>query len=98
MKNYKQQIKTFIGASDRAELTCVSNGKEFPLYFGQDNAYHAYILDETYDIPSHYDLVYSFENDLKIIDDEKYEVNFNGKKIEVYRAKEMGCIVRVLND
>jgi len=106
MKNYKEfesksLERKYIGSSDIASLIlvgCGENGLELKeLHFGEDGSYQAYIIDnKDVEIPSHYSLVAEFETWLKIYDDEELTQRFNADKIEIYRAGEMGCIIRLL--
>lgn len=97
MKNYKDCEQVFIGSSDIASLTLRSPMEATILNFGEDGDYQAYIIDnKDVEIPSHYSLVTEFETWLKIYDDEELTQRFNADKIEIYRAGEMGCIIRLL--
>lgn len=100
-KTYKDYGKEYIGASDIASLILVGFSdaglKLFGLHFGGDGRYQAYIIDDTVFIPSHYKMVAIFNEWMKIYDDEGLVKRFNGKKIAIYRAAEMGCIIQVFS-
>lgn len=101
MKTYKDFEKQYIGSSDIASLIlvgCDKNGLSLKeLHFGQDASYQAYIVEGEAEIGSHYHKVAEFESWLKVYDDEELVESFGGKKIIVYRAAEMGCIIQILN-
>lgn len=100
MKNYKDYEKKFIGASDIAALILVGCGesglKTSHLDFGTDGRYSAYIVDQDAQIAEHYKKVDSFTSWLKIYDDEELTFAAYGKEIDIYRAAEMGCIIKVI--
>lgn len=60
MKNYKKYEKAYIGGSDVSALTVTAFGESGLtaniLRFGSDGEYHAYIVDDECEIPSHYAL------------------------------------------
>lgn len=100
MKNYKDFEKQYIGDSDIASLIlagCDNNGLSLKeLHFGMDASYHAYIVEGEVEIGSHYYKVAEFESWMKIYDDEGLVKKFNARKIIVYRAAEMGCIIQTI--
>lgn len=101
MKTYKDFTKEYIGTSDIASLIlagCDENGLSLKeLHFGGDGSYNAYIIDDsTIEIPSHYRKVAEFESWMKVYDDGGLTGKFVGKKITVYRAAEMGCIIQII--
>lgn len=101
MKVYKDFKKQYIGSSDIASLILAGykKGEGFvtvPLHFGQDDSYNAYIVEGEAEIGSHYEKRAEFNSWLKIYDDEKFVKQFSGKKIIVYRAGEMGCIIQII--
>jgi len=100
MKNYKDFEKVFIGDSDIASLILVGwseNGlKLFDLHFGEDGSYQAYIIDEDTEIPKHYSRVYECKSWLRIYDDIGLVKEFDSNLIEIYRAGEMGCIIKLI--
>lgn len=100
MKSYKDFEKIFIGSSDIAALTLVgmsTNGELIAeiLEFGHDDRYSAYLVTEEALIGSHYEKRFAFESWLRIYDDDDCVIKFRGDRIDVYRAGEMGCIIRV---
>lgn len=101
MKTYKNFEKQYIGSSDIASLILAGyqEGKGFvtiPLHFGQDGSYSAYIIEGKAEIGSHYEKQIEFDSWLKVYDDEELVKKFKGKKIIVYRAAEMGCIIQII--
>lgn len=101
MKTYKDFKKQYIGSSDIASLILAGykDGEGFittPLHFGQDRSYSAYIVEGEAEIGSHYEKRAEFDTWLKIYDDEELVKTFDAKKIIVYRAAEMGCIIQVI--
>jgi hypothetical protein len=101
MKNYKYYDKECIGGSDIAALVLVGFNKEVdglkiePLHFGGDGIYNAYVVDADAEIGDHYKEVASFNSWLKIYDDEELTKIFESDNITVYRAAEMGCIIKL---
>ena len=90
---YKRN-KIGIGASDVATLILRSGSQVELLHFGEDNSYEAwYIDDPNVEIPSHYSLVSTTKYWLKIYDDVEMTFHEYGD-FEIYRAGEMGCIIR----
>ena len=98
MKNYKNYEKQFIGSSDIASLTLRAPRKAMLLDFGQDARYSAYVVDEECEIPEHYTLVAEAENWMKVYDDDQLTAEFRANRIEVYRAGEMGCLIRLIGE
>lgn len=100
MKTYKDFEKCYIGESDSAFLTFVSiyknNFVETPIYFGEDGCYSAYIVNKETDIPKHYQLIMKCKRLLKIYDDFGLAQEFTAKDIEVYRAGDFGCIIKLI--
>lgn len=102
MKHYKDFGKTFIGSSDIAALVLVgykANEGMSPekLNFGEDGSYYAYIVDcDDVEIGSHYAEVTRFESWLKIYDDDGLVLKLMAKEIIVYRAAQMGCVIRLV--
>jgi hypothetical protein len=102
MKNYKEYDKEYIGGSDIATLVLVGFNREVdnglkiePLHFGGDGSYNAYVVDADAEIGNHYKEVASFNSWLKIYDDEELTKRFEADNITVYRAAEMGCIIKL---
>ena len=54
MKSYNEFDKMYIGGSDGASLILASYQKLQYLYFGEDNDYKAWFVDEVIEIPHHY--------------------------------------------
>ena len=101
MKNRHEYNKEYIGSSDIATLILVGpddcRGLRLrALKFGGDGSYHAYVGDKDIEIPDFYHLEARFYHWLKIYDDEELVKEYNGTLIEVYRAKEMGCIIKII--
>lgn len=99
---YKDFEKQYIGDSDIATLILAGykRGEGFvitPLCFGQDGNYSAYIVEGEAEIGSHYEKRAEFESWMKVYDDEGLVKQFKGKRIVIYRAAEMGCIIQILN-
>ena len=100
MKNYKDFEKQYIGYSNIASLILVGCDKTGlslkELHFGQDGSYAAYIVEGEAEIGSYYHKIAEFYTWLKIYDDEGLVKKFNARKIVVYRAAEMGCIIQII--
>ena len=67
MAYYKNYLKEYIGASDAARLLVEGVNDEGimdvkRLNFGEDGSYNAYIVDARCEIPSHYQLQFSFND------------------------------------
>lgn len=103
MKSYKDFGKRNIGASDYSSLILVGYDAKIGvsthvLHFGVDGNYHAYIVDDPgAKIGDHYRKEYECDRWLKVYDDERCTAKFKAEKIEVYRAAEMGCIIRLID-
>lgn len=97
MKSYKDFDKIYIGGSDIAALVMVGCDRDWVssqiLKFGEDGDYRAYYVDEPATIGAHYEKVASFTNWLKIYDDVGLVFDENGD-FSIYRAGEMGCIIK----
>lgn len=93
MKNYKDFSKVYIGFSDGASLILASYQKLQYLYFGEDNDYKAYFVDEVIEIPYHYKKEFECDNWVRIYDDVELATEICGEHIEIYRAGEMGCLI-----
>ena len=99
--NYKNVQKN-IGASDVASLImsgCGEGGsvKLDLLKFSEDGSYSAYIIYDDAEVPDHYRLVAEFKTWLKIYDDDRMTAHFKAERIEVYRAGQRGCLIRLCN-
>ena len=107
MGNYKDHRLT-LGSSDIASLVLVGPRKydeeeigvqASMLEFGSDGDYRAwYVTDEALEIPSHYEKVAETFCWLKIYDDRELVGKIEADRIEVYRAGEMGCLVRAIGE
>lgn len=97
MKTYKDYPKISLGYSDMSELIVRTPADLAFLYFGKDGSYSAYVVDEECEIPEHYTLRGKTNAHwLKVYDDEGLTATFYGTEISIYRAGEMGCIVKVV--
>lgn len=94
-RNYKEAEKRYIGSSDCARLILDGPGEVMHLSFGEDDSYDAYIIDDSYEIGEHYDKCAEFSGWLKVYDDEGLTAKFCGDRIEVYRAGQFGCIIKI---
>ena len=93
MKNYKEN-RIFIGGSDIASLVVATPDDVRYMNFGEDGSYYAwYVDDPEVEVPSHYHLVVTADSWLKIYDDNGLVFDKRGD-FEVYRAGEMGCLIR----
>jgi hypothetical protein len=66
------------------------------LDFGEDGVYGAYIIDENTEIGSHYSKVATFNDWLKIYDDDELTYKVYAEEINIYRAGDFGCIIQVI--
>lgn len=106
MKNYRDFEKKYIGSSDIASLTFRAGNDVFPVNFGSDGSYDAYIVRGEAEIGEHYTLVHESKFIwLHIFDDSELTFKdscYNAKSedrydtIRVYRAGEFGCIIQFL--
>lgn len=104
MKDYKEN-DAFIGDSDIGAVICVGYQKDARLTsqilnFGEDGRYVAHITEnfKPEDIPEHYQKRLSFNEWLRIYDDNGIAYQAKGKQIDIYRAGERGCLINVIND
>ena len=104
MKNYKKK-EILLGESDIATLIlagCGDNGViTHALNFNCDGAYTAYLCDADQEVPSHYEKVWECHTWLKVYDDSELMQtieNMIERKIEVYRAGNYGCLIRLCGD
>ena len=100
-KSYKDETVA-LGASEIAALVLVGMkaGKLCTeiLNFGADGCYTAYIVrNKDIRIPSHYDLMCTWDTWLKIYDDEQLVFQHHKYKsyIEIYRSGDFGTIIRI---
>jgi hypothetical protein len=100
MKSYKEYEKAFIGENDVARLIIDTPIKCDYLYFGEDGAYDAYIVDENAIIGDHYTKVFGSNTWLKIYD--RTGLQFSdfgyGNKYKIYRAGDFGCIIQIIKE
>lgn len=106
MKNYRDFDKEYIGSSDIASLTFRAGHDVFPVDFGGDGSYYAYIVRGEAEIGEKYTLVHESKFIwLRIYDDieRTFEDScYNAKPedrydtIRVYRAGARGCIIQFL--
>ena len=90
---YKKN-KISLGSSDMSSLLLRAGSQIELLNFGIDDCYSAWYVDESdVEIPSHYSLITSTTKWLKIYDDSSLVFDERGD-FEIYRAGEMGCIIR----
>lgn len=102
-ESYREFNEISIGTSDIATLIMVGCPVEEsdelitkPLYFGEDGDYKAYYINEdNIDIPERYEKVAEFSTWLKIYDDTGLTSTIKGERIEVFRAYDFGCIIKV---
>lgn len=96
MFNYKAE-KINLGTSDIASVIVYSPGTLRELYFGEDGCYSAYITHNAKDsIPSHYTLKFTADGPwLKVYDDNEATVNLTGKRFNIFRAGEFGCVIDI---
>lgn len=100
MSFYKDYAKKYIGQSDCARLIlegCDINEKIKleRLDFGEDGSYSAYIVDESCEIPSHYEKQCTFFNFVNVIDDSGITEKLYGREIAFYTAGDFGCLIQV---
>jgi len=93
MKSYNEFDKVYIGGSDGACLILASYQKLQDLYFGEDNDYKAWFVDEVIELPHHYKKEFECDNWVKIYDDVERVIEINAEHIKIYRAGEMGCLI-----
>lgn len=101
MKDHHEFDREYIGESDYCTLILAGCGKggivSTTLHFGEDGYYGAYIVDETAEIPDHYEQEAEFSHWMKVYDDQMMVHEYVGGKITVYRAGELGCIIKIEN-
>lgn len=100
--DYHMYDKEYIGSSDGAALTVTGGDKEIGLVskilkFIEDGSYCAYIVDENAVIGDHYEKVMTFNYFIRIYDDDSLVAKFDGDVINIYRARDFGCIIQILN-
>ncbi|WP_127009511.1 hypothetical protein [Veillonella sp. CHU110] len=95
VKNYKE-FQTRLGASDIASLTVRFPMHAMAVHFGEDANYTAYVITDAQEVPAHYRQVAEGKSWCKVYDDEELMAEFWANKIEIYRAGEMGCLIRLI--
>lgn len=66
------------------------------IVFDYDDDYEAYIITDAIEVPEDYELVAAGKTFVKIYDDEGLTVEINCPHIEIYRAGEEGCLIRLI--
>ena len=103
MKTYKNFMRASLGESDIARVLVSGCNPDalFHIKFGSDGGYNAYLIPEMCEIGKHYALEARISTGcwFKVYDDETrvLAVRGNFEEIEVYRAGEMGCVIRLIN-
>lgn len=102
MAYYKNYMKEYIGASDSARLLIEGVNDEGiidvkRLNFGEDGSYNAYIVDARCEIPSYYQLQFSFNDFILINDDCGRVAKCEAQKINIYTAGNFGCIIQCVD-
>ena len=92
--NYKDNILS-LGFSDIARLIISSPKGVQELKFGSDGTYNAYIVSSDMVIPNHYSHIMSCEGWMKVYDDEGLTWEKYADKIDIFRAGDFGCILKV---
>lgn len=103
MDGYKKNTVD-LGCSDIASLTVrycsdMQNNymKADVLIFGSDGDYTGYIVeDDNVVIPDYYKLVLEAKTWIVIYDDDSLVYKARAKKIEIYRAGDFGCIIKLI--
>lgn len=98
-KNYYQYSEIEIGKSKNSNLVLVGMTeqglKSELLQFGEDGEYTAYVIDDDFEIPSHFQLVHSFKKWMRVYDDDRSTFELlNASEINVYRYGDLGCIIQ----
>ncbi len=96
MFNYKEE-KINLGMSDIASVIVYTPDTLRELCFGEDGCYSAYITHNAKEsIPSHYRLEFTVEGPWLIIyDDNEATAKLTGKRFNIFRAGEFGCIIDI---
>lgn len=94
MGYYKDKVFR-LGGSDIASLTVRFPVNAEILSFGSDGCYKAYVVfNDEAEMPGHYRKVLSGEHWCKIYDDDTMVLQVNGDTIDIFRAGEMGVLIR----
>lgn len=100
--SYRDFDKMTIGESDSAELLMYGpsysgEASATKLCFKEDSLYSAYIVTGfDVDVGAHYKLVAVFKSWLKIYDDFGISFEAEADQIEVYRAGDFGCVIKLI--
>ena len=94
MKNYKNSWFN-AGASDIASLVIRGANYLAQVHFGGDDSYRCYLIDEDYELPTHYKKIGECESWASIIDDFEITTKIRADKIEFFRAGDFGFLIRV---
>lgn len=89
-----------LGTSDRATLTlieCWDKVKVYDMNMFSSGEYSALVIDETVDVPAHYELEHEFEKKVRIYDDNGFAKEFTANKIRFYRDDIFGIIIQLVN-
>ena len=95
INNYKA-VRVSLGYSDIADLTVSFTMHVSTLHFGGDASYTAYVITDAQKVPAHYTKVLEDTYWCTIYDDEEGVLRLYANKIEIYRAGEMGCLIRLM--
>jgi hypothetical protein len=100
-----KKYQVYLGESDIAQLVLMGyhpeserGTKAQPMYFGGDGSYHAWLCDESAEVPEHYELVALYTTWLKVYDDSElvlYIYAGHDTPIGIYRAGDYGCLIKV---
>lgn len=93
--NYKA-VRVSLSYSDIASLTVRFPMQATPIHFGGDTTYKAYVITDAQEAPAHYTKVLAGAYWCTIYDDEEGVLRLYANKIEIYRAGEMGCLIRLI--
>ena len=93
--NYKVVLVS-LGYSDIADLTVRFPMQANTLHFGGDASYSAYVITDAQEVPAHYTKVLEGAYWCTIYDDEEGMLKIYADTIEIYRAGEMGCLIRLI--
>lgn len=89
-------LEVGVGFSDIACLIYqFARGGVGEIKFGGDGDYHAYIIDETIEVPSHYEEVARGQKWLNVYDDEGKRLSLDAPYIKIYRAGGYGLLIRI---
>lgn len=101
-KSYREFDKATIGESESATLLMCGplqsgEASAVKLCFREDSLYSAYIVTGfDVDVGAHYSLVAVFKSWLRIYDDFGISFKAEADQIEVYRAGDFGCVIKLV--